>query len=324
MKCKFFNIKLLVSALILSMATNLAFAECEAERKVVVDLKSTQNTLEDASKVTAVAGMVVGGILTGGWGALFGLAGLLPGGAAAIHENSLSAAEARLSECLGTVARAEAVGKNRAQSNAQLLANLNREINQRFAPRREEIEREYSQAAQSFHRFIEEEGLVAENPQVRERTNQILDTANNSRTARLAALEQERIQELSRPIESATPGFYRADAAPEVFWVCDGQYCHVPNADTMQCYGWNQVQLINQDRLNRIYVNRTEGPKKRYSGFVRQKNRCEVYKLFDNDKYCGVTDPAQMNRFSGFGQVRVLDNISTVLSGFSYIGSCQG
>ncbi len=155
----------------------------------------------------------------------------------------------------------------------KVVADLNR-----FTPRREEIEREFNEGVQAVHRFIEEEGLDPDNAEVRKKTKQLLEKTRTNRDARLAALEQERTQELSKPIESVNPGFYRAESAPEVFWICDGQYCHVPNADTMQCYGWNQVQLINQDRLNRIYVNRSEGPKKRYSGFVRQKDGCEVYK----------------------------------------------
>ncbi len=76
--------------------------------------------------------------------------------------------------------------------------------------------------------------------------------------------------------------------------------------------------------MNRIYVNRTEGPQKKYFGYVRQKDRCEVYKLYDNDKYCTVTDPSQMNRLGGFGQVRVINDSLNVLKGFTYTGSCAG
>ena len=305
------------------MSTNLAFSECEAERKVVDELKARQNTFNDASAGAVIGGMVLGA-LTGGWGFLFGLSGLVPGGAAWVNKNALEAAESNLSQCLGGIARAETVARSRSQSNAQLIENFQREINQRFTPRKEQIEREFNQGVEAIQRFVEEEGLNPDLQEVVERTTQLLTTAKANRDERLAALERERIQELSKPIESVSPGFYRADTAPEVFWVCDGQYCHVPNADTMQCFGWNQVQLINQDRLNRIYVNRSEGPKKRYRGFVMERDRCEVYKLFDNDKYCGVTDPAQMNRFGGFDQVRVLNSLSQVMSGFSYVGSCEG
>jgi hypothetical protein len=45
-----------------------------------------------------------------------------------------------------------------------------------------------------------------------------------------------------------------------------------------------------------------------FGGFFRQAQRPEVYWQFSGHQYCHVQNPAQMNAFGGFGQVRVMQN----------------
>ncbi len=75
MKFRFLK-KSLVPILLVTQVSNLAFAECDAERKVVADLKGTQNILDDASGIVAAAGMVAGTILFPPFGGLLGGLGL--------------------------------------------------------------------------------------------------------------------------------------------------------------------------------------------------------------------------------------------------------
>ncbi|MEO5971560.1 MAG: hypothetical protein ABIQ95_16670 [Bdellovibrionia bacterium] len=120
-------------------------------------------------------------------------------------------------------------------------------------------------------------------------------------------------------------GYYRAENTCGVYRFCDSHYSGVKNPDVMNCLGgFAQVMNVTQTRFDKILRNRNDSGHFAFNGFIRQADRCEVYRLYDNDKYCGVASPAQMNAFGGFGQVKIISNYNNLIEGRTYTGACQG
>ncbi|MEO5970157.1 MAG: hypothetical protein ABIQ95_09535 [Bdellovibrionia bacterium] len=119
-------------------------------------------------------------------------------------------------------------------------------------------------------------------------------------------------------------GFYRVHNTCPVFQIYEDNYCHVRNPDTMECFGgFGQVVVLPQTDFDKIIKNRNNPGFAKFNGFIRQKNLCEVYKIYDNTNYCHVTSPGQMNAFGGFGQVKLVSDQNGLLSGLNFTGSCQ-
>ncbi len=193
-------------ALTLSFLATSAFADCEVEKQARDALKGTQNTLNQASAWTVIGGMAGGAAIGGPVGALGGLLGAIPGLFGKINNDKLNAAEARLSECLGAITRANIVAQNRAKSNAELLSDLTQSINRSFTERKQEIDHEFNHGVQGLNNRAIEEGLDLEDNEVRQRITLVIDQLRAVRDQQLAKLDEQRISELSKPIESVTAG----------------------------------------------------------------------------------------------------------------------
>src|SRR4051812_29871554 len=100
------KIKLICLVLLCLLLLNSAFANCESEKQARDSLKGTQNTYDQASGWAMLGGAAGGALLGGPIGFAGGLLGLVPGVFGASNNSELEKAEARLSECLGALARA--------------------------------------------------------------------------------------------------------------------------------------------------------------------------------------------------------------------------
>lgn len=110
--------------------------------------------------------------------------------------------------------------------------------------------------------------------------------------------------------------FYRQSDRPEVMFQYDNDYhCHVQNPSQMEA--WGGFGLVNT--LPRVQMRgEFTGPCPFPDGFYRLSNDARVYRLYGGGMFnvgefsCYVTDPAQMARYGGFGQVRVIEPSSDI------------
>lgn len=105
--------------------------------------------------------------------------------------------------------------------------------------------------------------------------------------------------------------FYRQQNRPEVILQHpEGDYCHVQNPAQMEAYGgFGQVRVVPVLTPR----GRFTGPCAWPNGYYRRSNDPTVWSLYGRSdsaagaRACRVANPAQMERFGGFGQVRVVD-----------------
>jgi hypothetical protein len=137
-------------------------------------------------------------------------------------------------------------------------------------------------------------------------------------------------EELNQPVCKGyyipvATGYYRAQNTCGVYNFCDASYAGVKNPDTMNCLGgFAQVVDVPQSKFDKMTKNRSHTGHIAFNGLIRQTGRCEVYKLYDNNKYCGVANPAQLRIFGGEAAVRTISDYNSLIDGRIYTGACQG
>lgn len=128
---------------------------------------------------------------------------------------------------------------------------------------------------------------------------------------------------------SSRLGFYKQQDRPEVYLVYRaGFYCHVQNPNQMDAFGgFGKVQVVNSLNLNATKTGGCGWP----NGFFKLSNKPEVYRMYGGgipefnigDSFCHVANPAQMNAYGGFGQVRAVSPSSDLGRGRQFTGKCS-
>jgi hypothetical protein len=125
---------------------------------------------------------------------------------------------------------------------------------------------------------------------------------------------------------SVAGGFYRQEGRPEVmFQYSQGSHCVVQNESQMAAFGgWARVQVVGSMQMRGANTGACLWP----NGFYRRSNEPAVYRLHGlepailGDLACHVVNPAQMERFGGWGQLRVVPAGADLFRGREPPGEC--